>query len=108
MPDPGDVSVRVIENGVLGAAGPYHSANEAADVMKPGDPNEIGVGALPISVVLTNPVTTPPMPLSKSGLLLPATNAPGVKSRTVPVSVVLAAKAVDANSVNAAARTSSE
>src|SRR6187455_3726935 len=85
MPDPGDVSVRVIENGVLGAAGPYHSANEAADVMNPGAPNEIGVGALPISVVLTNPVTTPPMPLSKSGLLLPGTKAPGVKSRTVPV-----------------------
>ncbi len=47
------------------------------------------------------------MPLSKSGLLLPGTKAPGVKSRTVPVSVVLAAKAVDANNVSTATTTSS-
>jgi hypothetical protein len=51
----------------------------------------LGVGALPVSVVLTSPVTTPPMPLSKSGLVLPGTSAPGLKSRTVPVRVVVAA-----------------
>jgi hypothetical protein len=33
MPEPGAVSVSVIARLVLGAAGPYHSANEAADVM---------------------------------------------------------------------------
>ncbi len=77
MPDPAKVSFSVIEWDVLGADGPYHSANEAAEVMYPGAPNDSGVGALPVSVELTSPATTPPMPLSKSGLDEPGTNGPG-------------------------------
>ncbi|SCX96664.1 hypothetical protein SAMN05216420_101482 [Nitrosospira sp. Nl5] len=40
MPDPGEASFKVISWDMLGAAGLHHSANEAADVMSPGDPNE--------------------------------------------------------------------
>ena len=88
----------MIEYDTLGAAGPYHSAKDAADVMYPGAPNATGVGALPVSVGLTRPVTTPPIPLSKSGLVLPGTSGPGMKSRTVPVRVMSTANAVDAAS----------
>jgi hypothetical protein len=61
------------------------------------------VGALPVSVEATSPVTTPPMPLSKSGLLLPGTSGPGVKSRTVPVSVVVTANDAGTNALSAPA-----
>ena len=46
------------------------------------------------------PGTVPPMPDLEVGLLLPGTSAPGMKSRTVPVRVMLPAKAAVAPRVS--------